>query len=67
MYICIYIYIYIYIYTYIHTYIISAFWVVWPPLHVSHCSSLREEVGASADLSSAELVKPIVGFSYSVY
>ena len=37
-----YIYIYIRIHTYIHIYIYIhkfAFWMVWPPLHGSHCSS----------------------------
>ena len=39
----IYIYICIYIYIYIYIYVFSAFWVVWPPLHVSRCSSLNLE------------------------
>ena len=26
-----------------------AFWVVWPPLHVSHCSSLSTAASAGED------------------
>ena len=38
---------YMYIYIYIHIHLspryryMFACWVVWPPLHVSHCSSLN--------------------------